>query len=761
MRHASLAAPFLAVVVVGSAFVPGASAARPQEAEAPAPGRVEADVALLRELGDRCPSHVFRRLANVEETAEQETAAGAFADAFADSDLSWRTRSLALVGFARLSAENEERAAKCIELARSWLGEGSGSLRRAAALEALDELGSAGDEVLRSVFTESPDTWDRIRAYDLFNEGRELVDYSTAREYFEKGGKKSDAAEKKEWAPKGALGPLRDRAFDVLADEMRGEEVEDALEDRSPFVRERAHRVLDDRDDGDVPDLAEKLFEDDDADVGLRRWAAEAIAKQFDRERHYTYLFETAISTKFDPEVRNHTATRIRFRMPQRVLDIVRKKLGSGKPFQKLFAIDSLPMFVVRGLSGPGRGPGGRRGEEDDDEPQAFDDEKVFAELQSNLGDKDQSVRIESLRALVVRNAPDALTDVVRAARKAKDDLDRAALLRARLHFGDEEKDLLADARGFAASESASDALRRASLAVLTLVDPDGNEELLRAGMADPAVAVPAGVVEAVVERRWPRGVGVLIDSLDDPNIGTRDAALAALWRLTGLDLGPSTSNWADWWKSEIGGFKVAEREVYDDLVEGWGDRLRRENVVTEFFGVPVRHQNLAIAFDLGPEAIVEPATRRSFRGEALTSYLDLLRAEATDLARESGPLVRLVGLAGLEAKAASWDGVAALDGEHADAFERWLASLAPVRTTDVWQLLEAAERNVAVEELVIVTTGSPDKLDLEDAEARRRAFSVRNRERGLVVHGVALGRDSRPLQWLAESSGGTYVFVP
>jgi hypothetical protein len=723
---------------------------------APGDAAATADLEWLARLGDRCPPHVLRRLANGDDARALAALAATF-----DESRGWHLRALCLCAWARHvrlhHADDTDARDACLAAIETWLGEGAGPLQRGAALEAADELGEFGEPVLRRVAETSLDTLDRARALRLFARGRELPDYTWFKELVARGGRKAPEDERRDYGAGGALEPLREIAFAELAEEMRGEEIEEALEDRSVAIRVRANRIADQRGDDEADERALALFEDDDAPIALRLWAAESIAREFDRQRHYTYLFEYGVSSGCDPALRNHIALQVRRAMPQRVLDLVRKQLGKGKLLQKLFAIDALPLTVMSGLADrPTRGPGG---DDEEEVEQAFRDEKVLEALRNGATDGDVAVRVASIEALVEREDFDAVDALERAARKAKTEHDRAALVRARVALGGPEKDVLADARALAASAAGVE--RRAGLVALVALDPDANEDTLRAAFESGAPHEVLALVDAIVERGWGRGVGLLIGALDRPEPSVREAARAALWRTTARDEGPTAADWAAWWDGVRSSFAPVEEDVAEEFLEELGDPLRREGVLGEFLGIELRHRSVAVAFDLGPEALAPLVARREQRGAIAASGLELVRGELSDLARRVGPGVALRVYANAAGDDGPWAGHADLGDEAAVALAAWFETYAPVRTTALVALVDAALADPACEALVLVASGDTAKFDPEDFEEQRRAFALANRERDLVVHTVAVGRPSRALEWLAQTSGGTHVFVP
>jgi hypothetical protein len=748
----------------GAAFLAAHASPFAQDDEEPeqdGEAGVTRDLAALVELGDDCPAYVVRRLANDDDARVRE----ALGARFGDTERSWSTRALALVAWARHvrlhHADDADVRNACLAAIETWLGEGAGAMQRAAALEAADELGEHGEAVLRRVVETAPDTLDRVRALELFADGRELPDYTWFKELYERGGRKAGEDEQREYAADGPLARLREIAFDELAEEMRAEEVESALEDRSLAIRVRANRIQEQRDDDTADERALAIFEDEDEPIELRLWAAAAISRRFDRERHYTYLFEYGVEPKCDPELRNHIATRIDRAMPRRVLDIVRKQLGKGKLVQKLFAIDALPLTVMGGLAErPGGGIAGGAGDDDeDDEERAFDDEKVLEALRDGLSDKDAVVRTASADALVERRDFEALDALQKAARKAKLDGDIALFLESRVALGDDDDDLATDAAKMAGTQSP--VLRLAGLLALVALDPDAHEEQLRLALELGPANEALALVEVIEERRWARGVGLLVAALERPERHVREAARRALWRLTARDEGPRAADWSSWWTEARATFTVATEEAVEEFEESLGDPLRRESVAGELFGIALEHTSVAVALDLGPEALSAPVQRRVQQGTVAASGLELVRRELEDLAGASNSSLALRLYSTAEADDGPWLGFAPLAGDRTAALATWFDEFPAVRTSNIPALTAAALADRECEALVIVTSGAKGKLDLEELETQRRQFVVENRGRALVVHGVAVGTPSRELRWLCESSGGTYVFVP
>lgn len=752
-----------------------ATAASPQDLgeladpeEALVAEQVTADLEQLGALGDRTPSHVFRRLANSHDPRVPD----GLADVFADTSLLWCTRSLALTAWARnLSAteafeeadDAEEARGGAVEAflaaARTWLDDETSAMRRAAAIEALAELGDDGAELLKEVVDVRNDTLDALRAFEVYAAAREFPDYSWFNEVYQRGGRKAPEQEQEDYAVGGALVHLREIAFDELAADMQGEKVEDALESESVSIRVRANQVQEEREDKKFDERAEEYFEDDDEPIELRIWGASAISRMFDRQRHFTDLFDYGLKSKCDPELRLAISDLINDSMPQKVLDGVRKQLERGKPQLKLFAIDSLPERVMAGLGdrvrgGPARGEEGR-GEDVD----AYGDEKVLEALRRNLFDRDESVVWRSIQALVDRNDVGALLELERALRRTKDPVMHGVFLRARCDLNDDESVLVEDALELVDSESF--VARRAAVHTLSHIDPDGHEGFLREQLFDGPPTMKRAVIEGIEAREWGRGITMLIEALDMDHPTTRRLARRTLWSMTARDEGARAEDWQEWWATQRGVFEPVERELAAEMIAQWGRPLRRENTLSELLGLPLTRGNVAIALDLDGEALNPPASRRSLGEDLAPSYLTLVRNALVDFARHTGPVVNCRVLSLAEGVDPPWEGSAALGPESASRLDEWLSTYVPIRTATHAQILHEAELDLDVETLVVLTTGDPKRPDLEEAETLRRAFSLRNTERDLVVHVIALGNDSRTLKWLATTSGGEYLFVP
>ena len=60
----------------------------------------------------------------------------------------------------------------------------------------------------------------------------------------------------------------------------------------------------------------------------------------------------------------------------------------------------------------------------------------------------------------------------------------------------------------------------------------------------------------------------------------------------------------------------------------------------------------------------------------------------------------------------------------------------------------------------IIITDGEPTMGKVQEPNEIRRRIGELTRLRKVKIHGIAIGRSSRLLRWLAEDSGGQYVQI-
>ena len=237
-----------------------------------------------------------------------------------------------------------------------------------------------------------------------------------------------------------------------------------------------------------------------------------------------------------------------------------------------------------------------------------------------------------------------------------------------------------------------------------------------------------------------------LVDAVASPDARFRTEAVAALTRLTGIELPPEPRIWSEWWNANAADFRAGRfrRGVWKPPA-GPGR--------TTFYGVPVRSTRVAFVIDKSG------SMRENGRFDAAKQELRELVGRLPD-----GALVNAVFFAG---RPNAWvKGTRPLDAQARKDLENWVEQQEFAAYTDLYRALDAALALVGSPEtgrfredgpdtIVVLTDGQATAGRLQDDDLIARVVARRARYLRPIIHSVTVGAEAKALRRLAEMTGG------
>ena len=525
------------------------------------------------------------------------------------------------------------------------------------------------------------------------------------------------------------LESLREIAFEAVVPKLDIAEVVRATGDRSPKIRVRAIQELEARGDTRAESMLESLLGASWTLPADRLYAATALLRS--RGVEFADDLIKLATRKAQSELFALGVADLLDGLDDPGIDKkILKKLGKGKGLERLFWLRA-----ARGLEDP----------------------KVDKVLIKLIKDKDARVARTALSYIAARRMFDASEDLDKFVTKAKDPELIAEALETLtvLRKGDPEwVDQLV-----LHSQSEDRSIRNAALGALAAIkDPKASEALLIAlGHTDWSTRLVA--VKALEERRRPEAVGPLIARLPEENGRLADEIADALFSLTGQHYRTNFGLWERWWKDSEDGFKVVSKAELRKLVKAEEERRLRQVTRTEFFGVKIQSNRVIFILDVSG-SMLEPTLGR-YSSEAGKPRITVAKKE----------LIRVIN--GLDRRsffnmivfsdgAFPWaDTITPYDAESVQDAKEFVGRLGAQGGTNLYAALALAFEDPEVDTIYVLSDGEPTVGSVIDPASIRDRVAQWNRNRGIVIHTIAVGGNLRVLEWLAQDTGGKHVRIP
>lgn len=270
-------------------------------------------------------------------------------------------------------------------------------------------------------------------------------------------------------------------------------------------------------------------------------------------------------------------------------------------------------------------------------------------------------------------------------------------------------------------------------------------------GLLQKAWQVRGAAIDLLVARRDKDGIPLLFDALDGSDGRVHEDLLQGLAELTGGLRFGTTAEWRTFWAKEGAGFQVpAKKEPEKDSKRG-RDREAPAATVASYWNIPVRSDRVAFVVDVSGSMNQPFGTGGGTRLDESKRQLERVLAMLPPKAK-----VNLVAFSTKIDSLASK--LVPLDGKQKKAAEAFVAALEARLATDVCGGLERAFADPEVDTIFLLTDGQPSAGRIVEPQALAKEVRAWNLGRGVRIHTIALGGDSKFLEQLAAESGGQHA---
>lgn len=368
--------------------------------------------------------------------------------------------------------------------------------------------------------------------------------------------------------------------------------------------------------------------------------------------------------------------------------------------------------------------------------------------------DDDESVREAALTALARLGDDEvlgALGDLLVAPIKRRRELAVKSLARPRLREVDEAHGLIARLLGASLWKT-----RVAALRVVTAWEDPRMSEAVQGLLSDDHYAVREAAALALGELRPRDAVRPMIRLLRDESSPRVRAALArALFRTTGVNLYDDHLLWTQWWQAHGETFRVPGVAPELPPADAGGTVAR---TIPRFYGVPIESDSVLFVMDRSSSMEQADAIVGRGRHRDHTSRFQKARDELLG-AVDDMPDGARVNVILFDDGVHLWRrSMTRLNSATRTALRNYLESQRPTGATNLYDALERGLALTGVEAIVLLSDGEPNRGGVVAPGEIAREVRELNRDRGVIIHGVSIGRDSGLLRRLAGDHEGAYV---
>jgi HEAT repeat protein len=765
------AAPAFARLPAQDATTPAPSPAHVGAAAAPGSAvlPIEKLVERLRSEGDAADPALVRELAGRRTKAAME----GLLDVYRSMNTAFMQREIAraLVLFDGVPDAAEGALGKIEEIAT---GATEPELRR-AAVDSLGECREHGKAYLARIVDSNADSAVRERAMELhvtLHDASDVpwyreIEKPPAPEKTEKPDKerkvKDTRAEKRgkgekrppDDPPPAAprpTGRIRALAFQVLAPDFSPDEVVEAVADPYFEIRSLALLDLERRGDKRALELSEAALakitplDSDtmilkvDERVEVRVVAAQICGRLAGVKMAPDFL-KRATNADTPMELRRAIADVLAgFDDPSLHRQLV-ADLGKGQTDDKLFRL-----WAVRGMK----------------------DAKVDRAIEKLLADKDPSVVVAACSVLAERKDAEAKESIAKLAKSKEKSVVRAALTAmSALRAGDAA--WLQELSAYLKSDDPE--LR--SLAIEALGrsgDKSWLPKILEA-LQDPVWSTRLSALQALESLRDKEAIPAIIDRMALEEGRLRMEFAIALWRLTGQPFQDRAEDWRAWWKKNGDAFQLLTEAQLARVETGEAEwRMKQTtrvdstspgpgHTVPTFFGLHVLSHRAIFVFDVSGSMNEKLHGVYEGTGKTGLTRMDVLRKELEKCIRALDPEARF-NLVSFSKTVGIWKsgGLAQATEKNREDALAYVAQLAPLGATDLYDALKTAFADPEVDTIFVISDGEPTEGAQTDQLLIREHVKQWNDQRKIVIHTIAVGGQFQILGWLAEDSGGAHI---
>lgn len=372
----------------------------------------------------------------------------------------------------------------------------------------------------------------------------------------------------------------------------------------------------------------------------------------------------------------------------------------------------------------------------------------VAAMLEKRKGKGDVSFRIEALDSLARSNTDEALEVVLKAA-QGNDAETRAIAMGSLSIFKDKPKAI----------------------------------EALAHGLEDSDASVRATALRALATKKDKAMIGPLIEVLGrDKEERLRIQAAELLARLTAQgQIGLVYEDWKKWWE-------IAQSKFEFPKEEAAGITSVKGQSQISYFGIEVSSRRASFLIDVSGSMLELVAVKEgSLSGDGerektdgktsnpggagggdppvavkdgKAKKIDVLKRELSRLLRKL-PADMQINILTFHGTFNAWQQqLQPLSGAGRQKAISFVQGLQTGHGTNVFDTLEAALKDKRVDTIYLLTDGLPTAGRLREPGEICREVQSLNRLRGVTIHCVAFGEESKLLEQLAKENGGKYRFV-
>ena len=369
--------------------------------------------------------------------------------------------------------------------------------------------------------------------------------------------------------------------------------------------------------------------------------------------------------------------------------------------------------------------------------------------LMSALKAKEPRIVYEAIRSLERRGA-DSHRDALKKLLRHKDSIVRHAAITssAKLSIGDPS---FID-RTLDLAEDKNPVNRGAAAIALGVLRTPEAIAALHSLLRDEEYTVRSEAIIGTSEARSRTSVAVLASRLDQTEGVERDRLHRALRLLTGQDFGTKSNRWLKWWEAEGEGFSLPSREESREADKARERRRESSETTSSFFGLDISSDRACFVLDLSGSM--------NFKTKSGKTRLARLKTEM-DSFLERFPAGDLFNIIFFGNDAERWrPQLSPMTDELRRKTRAHIKSLDAPGATAVYDGLEAAFEDPLIDTIYLLTDGSPSGGTVDDIDEIIMEVSRWNSLRHVVIHSVAVGRDSPLLRRLSADSHGDYIRV-
>ena len=622
---------------------------------------------------------------------------------------------------------------------------------REAALEILGESRSLGRHFLQVIVGSPAADGVRERAFELHLALGTDEDLEWYRSLYKPksaaGESKLDKRKRKtkpkrgkedEDAPKAKvvhrLASIRAAAFKRIAQLLTEDELKEAVAGPGAAIRAGALAELMGRGTKGMEALAEDALDNIEEAVEVRTAGARVLV-ELKGPKVAADLIDLAKKFITPAALRRELARLLADMDDDGVNSKLKKLVGKGKDYQKLFALEAV-----------------RR----------IEDEKLDKTIRRGLKDKMLNVRLATIALVGERGDREATEDVRKALAKEKTREVSVALMDTLgLLLADDDawrQELLAFTAGGENKDGGDDERRVAAImqlgsrGVASLLEQYG-EWITHADWATRLAALRG--LEAA---REPAALPLIIGRLGAERGRMAAEFQDALWRLTGQPHGNNERAWRAWWESEGSSFRIiSQAELERRNQEEEDRRLKQITGGAKFFGIRIISHRVIFIIDVSGS--MNELVRGEFAGENGAPRMEVAKEELAK-AVEGLDEEALFNIVIFSSDVDAWldAGVSSAEAGNKAAAKEYIERLGAMGGTNLYGALRSAFEDPDADTIVVLSDGEPSVGDVIDPHTIREDVVRWNEHRGIEIHCIAVGGSLDVLEWIAADNGGEYV---